>query len=54
MIMGVVLPSQTVENYLKTIYLDPGAYDLAVRASGKDAVQKRVYVLSGKTVKLEF
>jgi hypothetical protein len=39
---------------LKTIYLDPGAYDLEVRASGKDAVQKRVYVLSGKTVKLEF
>src|SRR3954468_23794099 len=28
---------------LKTIYLDPGAYDLEVRASGKDAVQKRVY-----------
>jgi hypothetical protein len=39
---------------LKTIYLDPGAYDLEVRAAGKDPVQKRVYVLSGKTVKLEF
>jgi hypothetical protein len=39
---------------LKTIYLDPGAYDLEVRASGQEAVQKRVYVLSGKTVKLEF
>ena len=39
---------------LKTIYLDPGAYNLEVRASGKEPVQKRVYVLSGKTVKLEF
>jgi hypothetical protein len=39
---------------LKTIYLDPGAYDLEVRAAGKDPVSKRVYVLSGKTMKLEF
>jgi hypothetical protein len=39
---------------LKTIYLDPGAYDLEVRPLGKEPVQKRVYVLSGKTVKLEF
>lgn len=39
---------------LKTIYLDPGAYDLEVRTAGKEPVQKRVYVLSGKTLKLEF
>lgn len=39
---------------LKNIYLDPGAYDLEVRSPGKVPVQKRVYVLSGKTVKLEF
>jgi hypothetical protein len=39
---------------LKNIYLDPGAYDLEVRSAGKEPVQKRVYVLSGKTVKLEF
>jgi hypothetical protein len=39
---------------LKNIYLDPGAYDLEVRAAGKEPSQKRVYVLSGKTVKLEF
>jgi hypothetical protein len=39
---------------LRTIYLDPGAYDLQVHAAGKEPVQKRVYVLSGKTVKLEF
>ncbi len=39
---------------LKTIYLDPGAYDLEIRPTGKAPVQKRVYVLSGKTLKLEF
>jgi hypothetical protein len=39
---------------LKTISLDPGAYDVEVRSAGKEPVQKRVYVLSGKTVKLEF
>jgi hypothetical protein len=39
---------------LKAMYLDPGAYDLEVRSPGKEPVQKRVYVLSGKTVKLEF
>ena len=39
---------------LKDIHLDPGAYDLEIRASRKEPVQKRVYVLSGKTVKLEF
>ena len=39
---------------LKNIYLDPGAYDLEVRSAGKEPAQKRVYVLSGKTVKLEF
>ena len=39
---------------LKSIYLDPGAYDLEVRSPGKEPVQKRVYVLSGKTVKVEF
>jgi hypothetical protein len=39
---------------LKTIPLDPGAYDLEVRSAGKEPLQKRVYVLSGKTVKIEF
>jgi hypothetical protein len=39
---------------LKTFYLDPGAYDLEVRAAGHEAQQKRIYVLSGKTIELEF
>jgi hypothetical protein len=39
---------------LKDIRLDPGAYNVEVRAPNKEPVQKRVYVLSGKTVKLEF
>jgi hypothetical protein len=43
-----------VAGELKDIHLDPGAYDLEVRAPNKDPMQKRIYVLSGKTVKLEF
>ncbi len=39
---------------LKNIYLEPGAYDLEVRLPGKEPAQRRIYVLSGKTVKLEF
>jgi len=39
---------------LKSISIKPGAYDLAVRPPGGEAVQKRIYVLSGKTLKLEF
>ncbi len=40
-----------VAGKLKSIWLEPGAYDIAVR-SGSDEFRKRVYVLSGKTVKL--
>lgn len=39
---------------LKTFYLDPGAYDLEVRMANKEPQQKRIYVLSGKTLKLSF
>ena len=39
---------------LKNIYLDPGAYDLEVRTQGKQPLQKRIYVLSGKTLKIVF
>ena len=39
---------------LKTISIKPGAYDLELRPPGGKAVQKRIYVLSGKTLKLEF
>lgn len=39
---------------LKTIWLDPGVYELEVRASGREPLQKRIYVLSGKTVKIKY
>jgi hypothetical protein len=39
---------------LKHIWLDPGAYDFEVRADGKQPVQLRAYVLTNKTVKLDF
>lgn len=39
-------------NRLKTIWLDPGAYDLSVSAKGREPFQQRIYVLSGKTLKL--
>ncbi len=39
-------------NRLKTIWLDPGAYNLSVSAEGREPFQQRIYVLSGKTLKL--
>ena len=33
---------------LRTMWLDPGAYDLEVRPANQPVAQKRVYVLSGK------
>jgi PEGA domain len=39
---------------LKTISIKPGAYDLELQPPGGKAIQKRIYVLSGKTLKLEF
>ena len=39
-------------NRLKTIWLDPGAYNLSVSATGREPFQQRIYVLSGKTLKL--
>jgi hypothetical protein len=39
-------------NRLKSIWLDPGAYDLSVSAKGRDSFQERIYVLSGKVLKL--
>jgi hypothetical protein len=39
---------------LKHIWLDPGAYDFEVRPDGKQPVQRRAYVLTNKTVKLDF
>ena len=39
---------------LKHIWLDPGAYDFEMRAQNQEPVQKRVYVLTNKTLKLDF
>ena len=40
---------------LKSMWLDPGAYQLEIRAAGTDSpqFQKKIYVLSGKSLKLE-
>lgn len=37
----------------KSMWLEPGAYDLEVRDDSGRSYQKRIYVLSGKTLKLE-
>jgi hypothetical protein len=37
---------------LKNMWLDSGAYDIEVRASVGATFRRRVYVLSGKTLKL--
>jgi hypothetical protein len=37
---------------LKTLWLDPGAYDLAVSAPGREDLHERLYVLSGKSLKI--
>lgn len=37
---------------LKTMWLEPGAYNLEVRADGA-SFQRRVYVLSGKTLRIQ-
>lgn len=37
---------------LKNIWLDPGAYDLSIRAAGRESFQQRVYVLTGKTLSI--
>ena len=37
---------------LKSMWLDPGAYNLEVSAAGGKKFQQRIYVLSGKTLKI--
>lgn len=37
---------------LKNIWLEPGAYDLSIRANGREPFQQRVYVLTGKTLNI--
>ena len=38
---------------LKSMWLDPGAYSLEVRAPGREPFEKRIYVLTGKTLQIE-
>ncbi len=38
---------------LKTMWLDPGAYNLKVEAADHDPFVLRIYVLSGKTLKID-
>lgn len=41
-----------VAERLKHMWLDPGAYDLAVSVAGRQTFQQRIYVLSGKVLKI--
>lgn len=38
---------------LKNFWLSPGAYDVSVSAAGRQTYKERIYVLSGKSVKLK-
>jgi hypothetical protein len=38
---------------LKTIHLSPNTYSLEIRAPGKSTIAQKVYVLRGKTIKIE-
>jgi hypothetical protein len=39
-------------DHLKNIWLEPGAYDLSIAAVGHEDFHQRIYVLSGKSVKI--
>jgi hypothetical protein len=39
-------------DHLKNIWLEPGAYDLSLAASGREDFHQRIYVLSGKSLKI--
>jgi len=39
-------------DHLKSIWLEPGAYDLSVTAAGRAPYHQRIYVLSGKSLKI--
>lgn len=39
--------------HLKDIWLTSGAYNLSISAPGREDFQKRIYVLSGKSLKIE-
>jgi PEGA domain len=40
-------------DHLKNIWLDSGAYNLSISAPGHETFEKRIYVLSGKSLKIE-
>lgn len=39
-------------DHLKNIWLEPGAYDLSLVANGREDFHQRIYVLSGKSLKI--
>jgi len=39
-------------DHLKSVWLEPGAYDLSVSASDRKTYEQRIYVLSGKSLKI--
>lgn len=39
--------------HLKDMWLDSGAYDLSVSAPGKETFHQRIYVISGKKLKID-
>jgi hypothetical protein len=41
-----------IANKLKEMWLDPGAYDLSLKAADGSSFSKRIYVLSGKSLKI--
>jgi hypothetical protein len=40
-------------DHLKNMWLDSGAYDLSVSAPGREPFHQRIYVLSGKSLKID-
>jgi hypothetical protein len=37
---------------LKSMWLDPGAYNLEIRSTGHQVYERRIYVLTGKTLRI--
>ena len=37
---------------LKRVWLDPGAYDISLSAAGREPFERRLYVLTGKTLSI--
>jgi hypothetical protein len=37
---------------LKSMYLDPGSYDIRIHRNGKELLSRNVYVIVGKTVEI--